>query len=183
MSLRTRLTVDRGGDRGGGGGRRRVRGAGQRDERAARRDRQVPARAGREHRAASARWPSAATSAARHTHDADDDHGPLLRVRRGAADHRPQRARSRTRCRASRRSRSTPRTAPSRRGRSSSRYRDVTVGGEQYRMITASLRDGGAVQIARPGVGDRRRARRAAHPAGADRAGRASRSPRWRRGW
>ena len=29
-------------------------------------------------------------------------------------------------------------------------YRDVTVGGKDYRMITASLRNGGAVQIARP---------------------------------
>jgi two-component system sensor histidine kinase MprB len=28
-------------------------------------------------------------------------------------------------------------------------YRDVTIGGDRYRMITASLRDGGAVQIAR----------------------------------
>jgi len=32
---------------------------------------------------------------------------------------------------------------------SASRYRDVTVGGEEYRMITVSLRNGGAVQIAR----------------------------------
>ena len=30
-----------------------------------------------------------------------------------------------------------------------SRYRDVTIDGESYRMLTASLRDGGAVQIAR----------------------------------
>src|SRR5204863_7887142 len=30
-----------------------------------------------------------------------------------------------------------------------SRYRDVTVDSESYRMITASLRNGGAVQIAR----------------------------------
>ena len=41
------------------------------------------------------------------------------------------------------------RTAPSRRSPSPSRYRDVTVGDEQYRMITVSLRNGGAVQIAR----------------------------------
>ncbi len=34
--------------------------------------------------------------------------------------------------------------------KSRSRYRDVTVDGEDYRMITVSLRDGGAVQIARP---------------------------------
>ena len=33
---------------------------------------------------------------------------------------------------------------------SSSRYRDVTVGNNEYRMITASLQNGGAVQIARP---------------------------------
>ena len=33
---------------------------------------------------------------------------------------------------------------------SSSRYRDVTVGATSYRMITASLKNGGAVQIARP---------------------------------
>jgi two-component system sensor histidine kinase MprB len=32
---------------------------------------------------------------------------------------------------------------------SASRYRDVTIDGEEYRMITVSLRDGGAVQIAR----------------------------------
>jgi len=32
---------------------------------------------------------------------------------------------------------------------SASRYRDVTIDGESYRMITASLRNGGAVQIAR----------------------------------
>ena len=32
---------------------------------------------------------------------------------------------------------------------SASRYRDVTVGGQEYRMITVSLRNGGAVQIAR----------------------------------
>jgi two-component system sensor histidine kinase MprB len=32
---------------------------------------------------------------------------------------------------------------------SDARYRDVTVDGERYRMITASLRNGGAVQIAR----------------------------------
>jgi two-component system sensor histidine kinase MprB len=32
---------------------------------------------------------------------------------------------------------------------SSSRYRDVTIKGEDYRMITVSLRNGGAVQIAR----------------------------------
>jgi two-component system sensor histidine kinase MprB len=35
-------------------------------------------------------------------------------------------------------------------GRSSSSIRDVTVGGKDYRMITAPLRDGGAVEIARP---------------------------------
>ncbi len=35
------------------------------------------------------------------------------------------------------------------RSQGSSHYRDVTVDGEQYRMITASLRNGGAVQIAR----------------------------------
>ncbi len=33
--------------------------------------------------------------------------------------------------------------------RSPSRYRDVTIGDDQYRMITVSLRSGGAVQIAR----------------------------------
>jgi two-component system sensor histidine kinase MprB len=33
---------------------------------------------------------------------------------------------------------------------SPSQYRDVTVGGQEYRMITSSLRGGGAVQIARP---------------------------------
>jgi two-component system sensor histidine kinase MprB len=32
---------------------------------------------------------------------------------------------------------------------SPSRYRDVSIGGEEYRMITVSLRGGGAVQIAR----------------------------------
>jgi two-component system sensor histidine kinase MprB len=32
---------------------------------------------------------------------------------------------------------------------SASRYRDVTIDGEDYRMITVSLRNGGAVQIAR----------------------------------
>ena len=35
------------------------------------------------------------------------------------------------------------------RGGADSRYRDVTVGGQDYRMITASLPHGGAVQIAR----------------------------------
>ncbi len=35
------------------------------------------------------------------------------------------------------------------RSQDESHYRDVTVDGERYRMITASLRDGGAVQIAR----------------------------------
>ena len=35
------------------------------------------------------------------------------------------------------------------RGQDESRYRDVTIDGESYRMLTASLRDGGAVQIAR----------------------------------
>ena len=35
-------------------------------------------------------------------------------------------------------------------GRARSRYRDVTVKGEDYRMITVGLRNGGAVQIARP---------------------------------
>jgi len=33
--------------------------------------------------------------------------------------------------------------------RNASHYRDVTINGESYRMITASLRNGGAVQIAR----------------------------------
>jgi two-component system sensor histidine kinase MprB len=36
------------------------------------------------------------------------------------------------------------------RGAKGSRYRDVTVDGQEYRMITAPLRHGGAVQIARP---------------------------------
>ena len=35
------------------------------------------------------------------------------------------------------------------RSSSESRYRDVTIDGESYRMITASLRNGGAVQVAR----------------------------------
>jgi two-component system sensor histidine kinase MprB len=35
------------------------------------------------------------------------------------------------------------------RGQSETRYRDVTIDGESYRMITVALRNGGAVQIAR----------------------------------
>jgi two-component system sensor histidine kinase MprB len=34
-------------------------------------------------------------------------------------------------------------------GHSASRYRDITLGSDRYRMITVSLRNGGAVQIAR----------------------------------
>ena len=65
------------------------------------------------------------------------------------------------RSRPARAARSTPQDrAIAAQPRRTPRFRDVTVNGTEYRMLTASLQRGGAVQIARL-IGDQRRARRA----------------------